>query len=107
MDEAKQTTAAWLKGQSARGRRTALPVVALAVAWVDPVAAAALVGVGLLVPLAMALSGLGASIASRRQFLALARLQARFLDRVRGIATIVLYGRAEDEARALAASAKE
>ena len=82
-------------------------LVALAVAWVDPVAAAAVVGVGLLVPLAMALSGLGASIASRRQFLALARLQARFLDRVRGIATIVLYGRAEDEARALAASAAE
>jgi ATP-binding cassette subfamily C protein CydD len=82
-------------------------VVALAVAWVDPVAAAALVGVGLLVPLAMALSGVGASIASRRQFRALARLQARFLDRVRGIATIVLYGRAEDEAQALAASADE
>ena len=82
-------------------------LVAAAVAWVDPIAAAALVGVGLLVPLAMALSGLGASIASRRQFLALARLQARFLDRVRGIATIVLYGRAEDEARALAASAEE
>ena len=41
------------------------------------------------------------------QFLALARLQARFLDRVRGIATIVLYGQAEAEARSLAAAADE
>ena len=41
--------------------------------------------------------GRGAA-ASRGQFLAMARLQARFLDRVRGIATIVLAGRtAEDE----------
>ena len=35
------------------------------------------------------------------------RLQARFLDRVRGIATIVLAGRTEDEARALARAADE
>ena len=55
----------------------------------------------------MALAGIGAAAASAKQFLALARLQARFLDRVRGIATIVLYGRAEAEARALAAAADE
>ena len=62
---------------------------------------------GLLVPVAMAAAGLGAAAASRSQFLALARLQARFLDRVRGIATIVLYGQAEAEARSLAAAADE
>ena len=73
----------------------------------DPIAGLVLIGCGLLVPLAMAAAGLGAAAASRRQFLALSRLQARFLDRVRGIATIVLYGRAEDEARALAAAADE
>ena len=82
-------------------------LVALAVLAVDPVAAAILLGAGLLVPVAMALSGLGAAAASRRQFAALARLQARFLDRVRGIATIVMYGRAEDEAVALGAAAEE
>ena len=54
---------------------------------------------GLLVPVAMAAAGIGAAAASRSQFLALARLQARFLDRVRGIATIVLAGRAEAEAQ--------
>jgi ATP-binding cassette subfamily C protein CydD len=55
----------------------------------------------------MALAGLGAAAASRSQFLAMTRLQARFLDRVRGIATIVLYGRTEDEALSLAAAADE
>jgi ATP-binding cassette subfamily C protein CydD len=82
-------------------------LVALAALLVDPLAAAVLAGAGLLVPLAMAISGIGAAAASRRQFLAMTRLQARFLDRVRGIATIVLYGRAADEARALGAAADE
>ncbi|HXT78596.1 MAG TPA: thiol reductant ABC exporter subunit CydD [Acetobacteraceae bacterium] len=82
-------------------------VVALAVLWADPPGAAILVGCGLLVPAAMALAGIGAAAASRGQFLALARLQARFLDRVRGIATIVLFGRAEQEAEALARAADE
>ena len=79
----------------------------LAALWADPIAALVLFLCGLLVPVAMALAGIGAAAASRNQFLAMARLQARFLDRVRGIATIVLYGRAADEAKALAAAADE
>jgi ATP-binding cassette subfamily C protein CydD len=82
-------------------------VVLLAVAYADPWAALVLLGCGLLVPAGMAVAGLGAAAASRHQFLAMARLQSRFLDRVRGIATIVLYGRAEDEAQALAAAAAD
>ncbi len=82
-------------------------LVLLAMLVADPVAAAILLGTGVLVPLAMALSGLGAAAASRRQFAALARLQARFLDRVRGIATIVMYGRTADEAAALGRAADE
>jgi ATP-binding cassette subfamily C protein CydD len=82
-------------------------LVAIAAFWADPLAALVLVLCGLLVPLAMALAGIGAAAASRGQFLALTRLQARFLDRVRGIATIVLVGRAEDEAQALATAAAE
>ena len=76
-------------------------LVALAALWADPVAALVLALCGLLVPVAMALAGIGAAAASRSQFLAMTRLQARFLDRVRGIATIVLYGRTEDETTAL------
>lgn len=83
------------------------PVVVLcAAALADWRAALVLAGAGLLVPLSQAVAGIGAAAASRRQFTALSRLQARFLDRVRGIATIVLAGRAEDEAQALALSAK-
>ena len=82
-------------------------LVALAVLLADPLAGVVLLLCGLLVPVAMAAAGIGAAAASRGQFLALARLQARFLDRVRGIATIVLYGQAEAEARSLAAAADE
>ena len=82
-------------------------VVLLAVLAADPVAAAMLACAGLLVPLGQAIAGIGAAAASRGQFLALARLQARFVDRIRGIATIVLAGRAEDEAHALATAADE
>ena len=70
-------------------------LVLLAALWADPFAALVLLLAGLLVPVGMAVAGIGAAAASRHQFLALARLQARFLDRVRGIATIVLLGRAE------------
>ena len=82
-------------------------VVLLAVLYADPWAAIVLLGCGLLVPVGMAIAGIGAAAASRNQFLAMARLQARFLDRVRGIATIVLYGRAGDEARSLSQAAAE
>jgi ATP-binding cassette subfamily C protein CydD len=81
--------------------------VLLAVATADPWAGLYLAGFGILVPVGQAAAGIGAATASRGQFLALTRLQARFVDRVRGIATIVLAGRAADEANALAASADE
>jgi ATP-binding cassette subfamily C protein CydD len=82
-------------------------VVALVAAAMDPVAGLILALTGLFVPMAMALSGLGAAAAARNQFLALTRLQTRFLDRIRGIATIVMLGRAKDEAEALARAADE
>jgi ATP-binding cassette, subfamily C, bacterial CydD len=86
----------------------AAPIVVLTVvAMLDPEAGLILLLTGLLVPAAMALAGLGAAAASRDQFLALTRLQTRFLDRIRGIATIVMHGRAGDEARSLARAADE
>src|SRR5262249_37311270 len=80
-------------------------LVAIAALLASPISALVLLLCGLLVPAAMALAGIGAAAASRSQFQALARLQARFLDRVRGIATIVLYGQAGVEATSLAAAA--
>ncbi len=82
-------------------------LVLAAVAAADWRGALVLGGAGLLVPVAQAVSGIGAAAASRRQLTALSRLQTRFLDRVRGIATIVLAGRAADESAALAAAADE
>jgi ATP-binding cassette subfamily C protein CydD len=82
-------------------------LVALAALLADRFAGLVLILCGLLVPVAMAAAGIGAAAASRSQFLALARLQARFLDRVRGIATIVLYGQADAEVLSLAAAADE
>jgi ATP-binding cassette subfamily C protein CydD len=82
-------------------------LVALAVIAVNPWAGVIIGLCGLLVPVAMALAGIGAAAASRRQFRAMQRLQTRFVDRIRGIATIVLANRAEAEAQALAVAADE
>lgn len=66
-----------------------------------------LIVAGLFVPFAMAVAGIGAGIAAKKQFVAMTRLQVRFLDRIRGISTIVLSGRAEEEAQALGKAAGE
>ncbi len=80
-------------------------VILVAVLLTDRVSGLVLLAAGALVPVAMAVSGIGAAVAAQRQFTAMSHLQTRFLDRVRGIATIVLAGRTEDEARALAVAA--
>jgi ATP-binding cassette subfamily C protein CydD len=82
-------------------------LVAAAAFSVDAVSGAILLGAGVLVPVAMALTGIGAATASRRQFEALGRLSGRFLDRMRGLPTLVLFRRQEAEAAALASAASE
>ncbi|HQU04808.1 MAG TPA: ABC transporter transmembrane domain-containing protein, partial [Acidocella sp.] len=79
-------------------------IVALVVDWRSGLI---LLVAGLLVPVAMAVAGIGAGVAARRQFVAMTRLQVRFLDRIRGISTIVLAGRTADEAAALGRAADE
>ena len=81
-------------------------LVGLAALWADWRSGLVLLIAGLAVPFAMAVAGIGAGVAAKRQFLAMTRLQVRFLDRIRGISTIVLAGRAADEASALAAAAR-
>ncbi|STJ55846.1 ABC transporter ATP-binding protein/permease [Escherichia coli] len=51
-------------------------------------AALILLGTAPLIPLFMALVGMGAADANRRNFLALARLSGHFLDRLRGMETL-------------------
>lgn len=57
-----------------------------------------------LIPLFMALVGMGAADANRRNFIALARLSGDFLDRIRGRETLRLFHRADAETAAIAAS---
>lgn len=82
-------------------------LVAAAAALADPVSGLILLGAGLLVPVAQAVSGIGAGVASRRQFAALQRLSGRFLDRMRGLPVLVLFNQQEAEARRLGAAAEE
>lgn len=51
-----------------------------------------------LIPLFMALVGMGAADANRRNFISLARLSGNFLDRLRGMDTLRLFHRADAEA---------
>lgn len=59
------------------------------------------------IPLFMALVGWGAEAASRRQATALTRLSGLFADRVRGLLTLKLHGRAEAESQRVAAASHE
>jgi ATP-binding cassette subfamily C protein CydD len=82
-------------------------LVAAAAFAVDATSGAILLVAGLLVPVAMAVTGIGAAQASRKQFSALDRLSGRFLDRMRGLPTLVLFRRQEAEAVALREAADE
>ncbi|WP_374053159.1 heme ABC transporter permease/ATP-binding protein CydD [Xenorhabdus taiwanensis] len=57
-----------------------------------------------LIPLFMALVGLGAADANRRNFVALSRLSGNFLDRLRGLETLRLFHRGEAEIEQIAGS---
>ena len=76
-----------------------LPLVILA--FVFPVSWAAggiLLFTAPLIPLFMALVGMGAESISQRHFQALARMSAHFLDVLRGLTTLKLFGRSKAQA---------
>jgi len=52
---------------------------------------------GPLIPIFMALAGMGAASANRNQFLAMARMSGYFLDRLQGLDTLKLFGQAWPE----------
>ncbi|MDI2090135.1 thiol reductant ABC exporter subunit CydD [Commensalibacter oyaizuii] len=82
-------------------------IILVFIFFVQPWAALIIGLCGLMVPIAQATFGIGAAVAARQQFVAMTRLQARFLDRIQGIATIVLAGRSEGETEKLAKAANE
>ncbi|GHE19679.1 thiol reductant ABC exporter subunit CydD [Halomonas urumqiensis] len=71
-----------------------LPLACLGiVVWLDWLAALFLLLAAPFIPLFMALVGMGAERLNRDQFAAVARLSGHFIDRVRGITTLQLFGR--------------
>lgn len=60
-----------------------------------------------LIPVFMALAGLGAEAASRVQATALARLSGRFADRLRGLVTLRLFGREAAEVASVRDASEE
>ncbi|EHJ93003.1 thiol reductant ABC exporter subunit CydD [Vreelandella boliviensis] len=81
-------------------------LIAVVVAVHSPLAAGLMLMTAPLVPLFMILVGRAAAGASQRQFTALARMGGRFLDLVRGMATLQRMG-ATDQAEAKVAQASD
>lgn len=75
--------------------------------WADWVSALVLLVMGLLVPVGMAVTGIGAARESKKQLDVLGRLSGRFVDRLRGLGTLVQFNRAEAEAQHLGQVAEE
>lgn len=73
------------------------PLLVLAmVAWLDWLAALFLLLSAPLIPLFMALVGMGAERLNREQFEAVSRLAGHFIDRVRAVSTLQLFGRTRE-----------
>lgn len=71
-------------------------MVLLVVVVLDWLAALFLLAAAPLIPLFMALVGMGAERINQRHYESLARLSGHFLDRLRGLTTLQLFGRSED-----------
>ncbi|TLF52799.1 thiol reductant ABC exporter subunit CydD [Halomonas urmiana] len=86
----------------------AIPLMILVVvAWLDWLAAFFLLISAPLIPLFMALVGMGAERLNQEQFSAVARLAGHFIDRVRGITTLQLFGRTAQATREVEAVADD
>ena len=81
--------------------------VLLVVLWLDWLAALFLLISAPLIPLFMSLVGMGAERLNREQFAAVARLSGHFIDRVRGITTLQLFGRTAQATEEVQAAADD
>jgi ATP-binding cassette subfamily C protein CydD len=87
---------------------TLLPIAFAAVALpFDWLVALLFIVTAPLIPVFMALVGWGAEAATERQADALSRLGGRFADRLSGLVTLKLFGRAEAETEAMQAAGEE
>ncbi|MDW5375657.1 thiol reductant ABC exporter subunit CydD [Halomonas sp. HP20-15] len=83
------------------------PVILAVVASLDWLAALLLLLAAPLIPLFMALVGMGAERLNREQFVAVTRLAGHFLDRVRGVTTLQLFNRTADSINEVHAAADD
>ncbi|MET3901259.1 ATP-binding cassette subfamily C protein CydD [Devosia sp. UYZn731] len=87
---------------------TVLPLAFAAVALpIDWMVALIFLFTAPLIPVFMALAGLGAEAAGKAQASALSRLSGRFADRIRGLTTLKLFGRADAETVAVRSASEE
>ncbi|MDR5902251.1 thiol reductant ABC exporter subunit CydD [Halomonas icarae] len=82
-------------------------MVLVAVAWLDWLAALFLLLSAPLIPLFMALVGMGAERLNREQFEAVSRLSGHFIDRVRAVTTLQLFGRTQEATAEVHAAADD
>ena len=82
-------------------------LILMAIFPVNWAAGLILLGTAPLIPLFMILTGLGAADANRRNFAALRRLSGHFLDRLKGMATLRLYRRADAERDSIARASED
>ncbi|MBD9982526.1 thiol reductant ABC exporter subunit CydD, partial [Bordetella pertussis] len=105
VEQVEALDAFFAKYLPAMGAAAVLPVAfAVVVLPVDVITGLLLLVSAPLIPLFMALVGWGAEAASRRHLQAFARLSGFFADRLRGLATLKLYGRAEAEEQSVVAA---
>ena len=132
LDKLQQAGPAWIQGKPAGSWATLileqiddmhdyyaryLPQMALAVcvpllivAAIFPAnwaAALILLGTAPLIPLFMAMVGMAAAEANGRNFLALARLSGHFLDRLRGMDTLRIFGRGKAETESIRVASQD
>ncbi|MCK5477680.1 MAG: hypothetical protein KAI44_02075, partial [Methylococcales bacterium] len=82
---------------------TVLPLVMIAIVMpINWVVGIIFLITGPLIPLFMALVGMGATSVNRSQFLVMARMSGYFLDRLQGLSTLKLFGQAETELKTIA-----
>lgn len=82
-------------------------LIIVAILPINWAAALILLGTAPLIPIFMALVGMGAADANRRNFQALARLSGHFLDRLRGMETLRVFNRGAAETENIRAASKD
>lgn len=73
----------------------------------DWIAALVLFATAPLIPLFMALIGMGVESANQRHFKSLAKLSAEFLDKLKGLTTLKLFNQSKQQSKKIEASANE